>query len=124
MRFLRGVGWGALYGQWWTLWTIASHFFWNRSSESNDTLSLVIVFVLYALSYAFFGIIAGLVIAGILAPPATGAIVGVVVGLCVMGIEAYLNQSLGSLINVFFYFFTGRYIGANIAARVNRPVKI
>src|SRR5690349_10756556 len=29
-RMARGMFWGILYGQWWTLWTIASEFIWGH----------------------------------------------------------------------------------------------
>lgn len=124
LRFVRGVGWGALFGQWWTLWTIASQLLWHGMDKSTSTSVLVIIFLIYAAAYAFFGAVAGLIIAGISADPARGAVVGIVVGLCVMGLEALIMGGLGSLINIFFYFITGRYVGSNIAARVGRPVKI
>ncbi len=124
LRFLRGAGWGALFGQWWTLWTIASHLLWHGTDGSFSVGGLALLIVIYAVVYAFFGAIAGLIIAAISAPPGKGALVGIVVGLCVMGIEAMIMGGLGSLINIFFYYVTGRYIGVNIAVRVSRPVQI
>jgi hypothetical protein len=120
LRFMRGIGWGILFGQWWTLWTIISSFIWSQGKES--TAVLIVYFVIMAFAYAFVGALVGLVIAGMNADPGVGAIVGVVAGLLFCGLEVFVMHSAAGFINVIFYYFTGRYIGANIAARVQRPL--
>ena len=124
LRIGRGIGWGALYGQWWTLGV----FIWDilRSSGGEHPLSAAWMgglTLLFALFFAFVGSVMGLIIGAMDAMPDTGAIVGVVIGLVMLGLEYLLTRSGMIFVNIFFWFFTGRFIGANIAARVQRPVQ-
>ena len=120
-RLTRGLGWGALYGQWWTAWMM----FWTVAWNFKD-FSMPGLFLLLAVFVGIFtvgGVVAGLIIAVL--PPAvsSGAAVGVTFGIIFCVIEMLLNGSAQMIVNIFFWFFTGRYVGANIAVRVHRPIQ-
>jgi len=116
-RMGRGIFWGFIYGQWWTLLTIFWSFAWGHGGVSIG------VGILMAIFYGFFGSVAGLIIGVANLPTGPGSIVGVCTGIIVCIIEMALSHDAGSLVNIFFYFFTGRFVGAGITGRVQRPVK-
>ena len=121
VRILRGLGWGALYGQWWTLLNV----FWGLVYSKGDTGGLgAIVFLVFVFGifFAVIGSLIGLIIGAANLKPDAAAIVGVVCGLILMGLEYWYSGSAGSFVNIFFWIFTGRFIGAGIALRVQRPV--
>ncbi|MDQ2731377.1 MAG: tetratricopeptide repeat protein [Armatimonadota bacterium] len=120
LRFGRGLLWGAIWGQWWTLWTIIWMVVWQSGKHEMGFMALE--GLIYLFGYAFFGAVLGAVIAVINADISTGAVVGVVIGLIACGIEAYLAGSASLMVNVFFYFFTGRFIGASVAKAVQQPI--
>src|SRR5690242_18356934 len=113
----RGIFWGFIYGQWWTLLTIFWSFAWGHGGVSVGVGILMVIF------YGFFGSVAGLIIGMANLPPGPGTIVGVCTGILVCFIEMALSHDAGSLVNIFFYFFTGRFVGAGITGRVQRPVE-
>ncbi|MFN3648926.1 MAG: tetratricopeptide repeat protein [Armatimonadota bacterium] len=117
-RFLRGWGWGLLYGQWWTLWSTISMFLFSRGSVPSDWWVETIG---QAIIYGFFGAITGWIIGLANLDEEKGWMVGVGAGLIILGLEMLLGGGFMA-INIFFYVFTGRYIGAGIASRVQRPV--
>jgi hypothetical protein len=119
-RIARGMLWGVLYGQWWTAWTIASEFMWGHASlDAKMVLIAIVLFVVYG----FAGSLTGLVIGAANASMGTGMAIGVGAGLLLCGLEALLTHDPGSLINVIFYFFTGRFVGVGITWRVQQPVR-
>jgi hypothetical protein len=110
-RLLQGVGWGALFGQWWTLWTVV----WNLTGVTHaDAMSNV----QYALFYAFFGAVGGGAIAALDADVCLGQKIGIGVGVVACLIETSLSHSAGTLFCLIWYFFTGRFIGRNLARRL------
>ncbi len=111
-RLLRGWLWGIVYGQWWTLWTVISTFLWN-ADKFNPGATLVMAFI-----YGFFGSLTGIVIAATNAREGTAAGIGVAAGLLMMGLEVLIGGAL-AFINIIWYFFTGRYVGAGLAGRVH-----
>ncbi|HET6382129.1 MAG TPA: tetratricopeptide repeat protein [Armatimonadota bacterium] len=121
-RVLRGWLWGAAWGQWWTLWTIVSAFIWGHGA--TDT-AFVLGMVIFAIVYAFFGSLSGIIIALANADIGTGAMIGIGAGLCCLGIEFLMGHDAAALVfNVIFYVITGRYIGARIARQVQAPVPV
>lgn len=118
-RLLRGWGWGTFYGQWWTLWSFISSIIWGRASIDPKFLLMTLV---EAFVFGFFGSLVGLTIAAANLDEDQGVYVGVGAGMVVLGLEFLMSGSAFSLVNVFFYFFTGRYIGRGIAGRVQQPV--
>jgi hypothetical protein len=123
-RVGRGLLWGAVYGQWWTLMTIASALFFGAiHGEISFDLRTVGVIVSLLIEYGFAGSVAGLIIGAANASFGTGAAIGVGVGLLLCLLEALGEHSFGGALNIFFYFFTGRFVGAGITWRVQQPVR-
>jgi hypothetical protein len=116
-RVLRGMGWGILYGQWWTVWTIISLFIWGDGSFS---LRMVVEVVIMMVIFGFFGSITGLLIGAANASESTGTGIGVGMGVLLCLMEVLLSRSAGGLVNLIFYFFTGRYVGRGITGRVQQ----
>lgn len=130
-RILRGLGWGFLYGQWWTLWNIFWGIVWGSFSTATShsnigggslVLVIVITSLVFAIVFGFVGAVAGLIIGASDSTVETGAIIGVVAGLLLCGLEFLLSQSGATVINIFFWFFTGRFVGTSIARKVHQPV--
>jgi hypothetical protein len=118
-RIARGMGWGILHGQWWTLWTVLSMFLWGHGSFDGEMVAEI---VLRAFIFGFFGSLTGLIIGAANASEGLGAHIGVGVGVLLCLMQAALFQSATLLINLIFYYFTGRYVGAGIAGRVQQPL--
>jgi hypothetical protein len=121
LRLLRGWGWGIVYGQWWTLWTVISAFV-GLGGRPTFNAEFFIGKVVEAIAYGFFGSLAGLIIGAANLEEEQGVYVGVGAGLLLLGLEYLVYKSPLVLINIFFYFFTGRYVGRGIAGRVQQPV--
>jgi hypothetical protein len=119
-RIVRGMLWGALYGQWWTLWTIISEFVWGHATVDAK---FVIVAIVMAFVFGFFGSLTGLIIGASNANFRTGPAIGIGAGILLCLLEAALTKDATSMINLFFYFFTGRFVGAGITWRVQQPVR-
>jgi len=123
-RLVRGLLWGAVYGQWWTLLRLGWEVFWgiSRGDVSFD-FKFILFAVLLFVVFGFFGSLAGLVIGAANASIGTGAAIGIGVGLVLCLLEAVASHDSGALINIVFYFFTGRYVGARVTWRVHQPVR-
>lgn len=120
-RILRGLMWGPVYGQWWTLWSLISLVIF-RFSSLNPT-DVLIEALVYLIGYGFFGSLAGLIIGATGARENVAAGIGIGVGMLVMVLEYLLTGSAFQFINVFFYFITGRFVGAGLETRVHEPVR-
>ena len=121
-RISRGVGWGALFGQWWTLWIIVFDILiYGFKDSSAHPLGAVLLSLFFAVFFAAIGAIAGLIIGAINGDEGSGAIVGIVAALILFGIEAYMTHSF---FNIIFWFFTGRFVGANIGKRVQERIGV
>ncbi|MCC2672825.1 MAG: repeat-containing protein, partial [Armatimonadetes bacterium] len=105
LRLVRGLGWGIIYGQWWTLWTIFSAFLWGGASLGS---SIVLRAIVYGIAYGFFGSLVGLIIAAANLDEDQAVYAGVGAGVVILGLELVIFKSPTMLFNVFFYFFTGR----------------
>lgn len=121
LRLLRGWGWGLLYGQWWTLWTVVSAFVGIGGRPTFDA-AFFFGMIVYAFAYGFFGSLAGLIIGAANLEEDQAVYVGVGAGLLLLGLEFLMSRSPGTFINIVFYFFTGRFIGRGIAGRVQALV--
>ena len=120
-RIGRGLGWGALYGQWWTLWIV----FWSVvlgaiTSNQGFMLFMLAAGLIAGIGFAFVGSIVGLIIGATNSEEDQGAIIGVVAGLLLFGIERLLSAKGLGLSGIIFWFFSGRYVGRNIAAKVQK----
>jgi hypothetical protein len=112
-RLLRGLAWGSVYGQWWTLWTIVCGFLWGHSHTLVETVG-------YAVFYGLMGSVTGLIIGATDANASTGPGIGIGVGLVACLVEMAVSHSPFMLFNLVWYFFTGRFIGRGITARLQR----
>jgi hypothetical protein len=117
-RSLRGIGWGIVYGQIWTALTLFWSMVWSGGGAGeNFGLTLILLGVFYG----FFGGLTGLVIGA--SNSMRGHWIGAAAGVGVGLLEAALGSDTTMLINLFFFFFTGQWIGGLIMERVHRPLK-
>jgi hypothetical protein len=72
--------------------------------------------------YSFFGMLVGLIIAFADLDEEKGSWVGVGAGLVLCVLYMLLTQNFLALINVFFYYVTGREVGRGLARRIQAPV--
>jgi hypothetical protein len=122
VRLARGAGWGLVYGQWWTLLNVFWTIFWASTRSSLHPAGIALLVIVFAVVFGFAGCLLGVVIGAANPPVATGAIFGIVAGLVFCGLEILLSGSLFSFINIFFWFVTGRFVGALITAKVRQPI--
>ncbi len=122
-RILRGLGWGAAFGQWWTLWMVFWELIVGGARHGMTPLVFVVCTVIFSVFFAVVGSVMGLIVGAVDAMPEAGAMIGVVVGLLLMAGEYFLSGSSGVMVNVIFWVFTSRFVGRNIAARVQQPVQ-
>jgi hypothetical protein len=119
-RVVRGWMWGILYGQWWTAWTLLSAMLWGGLFSGRT--SIVPLVIGMGVIYGFFGSLTGLVI-GLARPNENlGMNIGVGMGVAICLLEAALGGNPSTLINLVFFYFTGRFVGAGLTGRVMRPV--
>jgi hypothetical protein len=111
-RVLRGWLWGMILGQWWTLWTVVSGLLWEQTFNPLYVAQALVFF-------AFFGSLTGIVI-GLANVTAGAGWIGVGAGMTMLAIEAALGAF--HIINVFWYFFTGQWVGAGLARRIHAPI--
>lgn len=120
LRVARGLGWGPLYGQWWTLWSTLSLFLWSGGNPGGNIILYVVILAVFN---AFFGAITGLIIAVVGSrQQEISSRVGIGVGLCMCLLRAVMFQSGFQLFNLLFYFVTGRYVGTGLHERVMKPL--
>ena len=123
LRLLRGLGWGALYGQWWTVWMIFWTVAWGFSDVTAHTAFYILLFVAFCVVFMAGGAILGLILALLRANPEGGGFLGIIVGVIFFALEMWLTQASPSAwVNVIFWFYTGRFVGTNVAARIMQPV--
>src|SRR5262249_7081257 len=125
-RIARGLGWGILYGQCWTLWFAFRLMMAASMSSSSDSLALAIavLLVIAAVGCAFLGGLAGLLIGAMNATEDIGAGIGIVIGLGLMGVQYLigLRTGLGLILGFFFALALGRFVGSGIANKINQTV--
>lgn len=115
-RVLRGLGWGIVFGQIWTALRLFWMLVWSGGGAADQ---LFVGFLIYGIYFGFFGALTGLVIGA--SNTQRGALLGSVVGVGIGLLETLIFQSPAMLINLFFFFFTGQWIGGLIMDRVQRP---
>ena len=121
VRVLRGLGWGALIGQWWTLMVSFWAFGWGGSRMGGHSiLAIITLTLIFGLFFAIVGSLMGLIIGLRDAMPNIGAIIGVVFGLLMLGVEFLITGSSMILLNIFIWVYTGRALGSSIATRVQK----
>jgi hypothetical protein len=119
-RVGRGMGWGILYGQWWTLWSTLSLFMWGQGSFDGRIVSFILD---RAILNALFGFLAGIIIGATGATMSVGTNIGIGTGIALGLLRMALSGNPLMLVNLFFYFVTGRFVGSGITWRVQQPVK-
>lgn len=117
-RFFLGIGWGAAYGQYWTLWTVAWFLIFNIASSS--LADLVYNCVVYVVGCTVMGSIVGLIVFLMRGNRQTGVIAGVAGGILLLIAESLFFHSSMLIINVFFWYFTGRLVGYRIGLKSER----
>jgi tetratricopeptide repeat protein len=116
LRLLRGWLWGILYGQWWTVWSLVSFFLWNHQDVG---VGLIVLVVIWVVVYGFFGSLTGLIIGAANLDQEQAGWAGVGVAALAFGLETLLGGF--SVVNLVWYFFTGRFIGHGLGARIQHP---
>jgi len=112
--------WGIIYGQWWTLWSTLSLFMWGGGSFD----ARIVAYVLNrGVVNAEFGFLAGTIIGATGASLSLGTNIGIGTGILLALLRMVQAGNPLMLVNLFFYYFTGRYVGAGITWRVHQPVK-
>ncbi len=116
VRAIKGLTWGAGYGQYWTLWSIV----WMAVDAGSHAKSefLIAYGLIYGVACALVGALVGLFIFVKRTPYATSVMAGLVGGLALMGFEFMLyHERPIILVNVIFWAFTGRFVGRLIGRR-------
>jgi hypothetical protein len=101
-----------------TFWELV----WGSMGGRLSVPEIILMVVVLAVVCGIVGSITGLIIGGADVGPDVGAWIGVGAGLLLGLAEMALAGNARAAINLIFWFFTGRYIGASIAARVQQPV--
>jgi len=117
-RIARGLGWGFVYGQWWTL----LNFVWRvliYGHYRSEPLAAGLLLLAMVIGFGIAGAFVGFIIGAANASDTVGVVLGVIAGLCFFGLELLAG---GSAFNLIFWFFTGRFVGRMICARVHAAV--
>lgn len=119
-RILRGLGWGALCGQWWTLWE--SVFGIIIPGHQNGAIMVVAILVL-AIWFGFVGAIMGMIIGAVNAEDNVGAGIGIGIGLLMFGAEFLLIGFSSVIFRVIWWALSGRRIGRWVTARTQLRIE-
>jgi hypothetical protein len=123
-RLCRGLGWGALYGQWWTVWIIFWELVWGAvDGEGIEPVALVLAGLVMAVVFATAGGLMGMVIGISEGTLENGPLLGIIVGVLFFALEVWLTGRLAAW-NLFFWYFTGRFIGARVTLKIAEPVAL
>ncbi len=125
LRILRGIGWGLVYAQIWTVLFIFWGLVWGGAKgqlKDVDGVMLVVLFIGLAFIFGFCGSLVGLIIGAINAEEGAAVAAGVGMGLLLGLLEVWLEQNPRLFVNMIFWFFTGRMVGAGVWGRVQQPV--
>lgn len=118
-RLLRGLLWGGVYGQIWTILNL----FWAAvyGGMSHGAGPMIVLAIVFAVVSGGLGMTIGLIIGGANLSGGAGPGVGIVAGILYLVVEGLLTGQFQPF-NIIFYFFTGRFIGALITNKVHQPV--
>ena len=120
LRLVRGLLWGAAFGQIWTILNVF-WFFVHGGGKEGSLVSIGAVIIYVFLSSAIGGV-AGLVMGAVDASDGAAVGIGVGAGVVYLIIESVLTQNWLNFVNILFYFFTGRLVGRLIGNKVQQPV--
>lgn len=122
LRLLRGLGWGLLYSQVWTVFAMVVVLFVSLLT-TKVALAIIAFLVLGFMNMAFhggMGMLIGAVAALMNADEDTGGWIGMSVGFLILLIGVMYGFLF--LWSVFFYIGLGRWVGRSVAAHVQKPV--
>jgi hypothetical protein len=121
-RLLRGLGWGLLYCQVWTVVSllgavVASLF---TTKVEHAIVAFLVLGLMTTLFHSAMGLLTGVLVAVLNADEDAGAWVGMSVGFLILlcGLFAGMLAMWAGV----FYLFVGRWIGRSVAERVQKPV--
>jgi hypothetical protein len=122
LRLLRGLGWGLLYSQVWTVFAMVVVLFVSLLT-TKVALAIIAFLVLGFMNLAFhggMGMLIGAVAALMNADEDTGGWIGMSVGFLIL----LIGVMYGFLFfwSVFFYIGLGRWVGRSVAAHIQKPV--
>jgi hypothetical protein len=127
-RIGRGLGWGMLLGQMWTLYIAVVLMVLGGIGAATSGgagagligLGIAVILVLVAIGNAFVFGIAGFIIGAADMDDDAGAIVGIVASLLIVGGQFLigLRGGIGLIAGFFFAISFGRGVGAAIAKKV------
>jgi len=80
--------------------------------------AVLVIGVIYFLLYGFLGSLAGLIIGAANLDSGPAIIVTVLAGMVVFALELVFGGGF-QIINIFWYFFTGRFIGAMLSGKMH-----
>jgi hypothetical protein len=129
-RIGRGIGWGILYAQVWTIYRAVGLLIFGGLAAATSTngqdatiigLGIGVVLVLFALFHAVMGAVAGLLIGATNATEDSASVIGVVASLLMVGAQYLvgLRAGVGLIIGLFIAVSFGKYMGSNIAKKVH-----
>lgn len=121
-RLLRGLGWGLLYSQWWTGFSLFGALVVSlfTTKVEHAVIAFLLLSALSALFHSAMGLLTGVAVALLNADEDAGAWVGMCVGFLILLIGVRFRFL--AMWAVVFYIFVGRWIGRSVAARVQKPV--
>lgn len=131
LRIARGVGWGALLGQCWTIWILIriglglGTISLSGNAEADTAKNLFIFFTIGAvIGYAILGGLVGLIIGAGNLTADVGAAIGIGASIIQMGLQFFLGlrSGPGLIFGIFLAIAVGRYVGTTIAGRVQNQV--
>ncbi len=118
-RVVKGMGWGAAYGQYWTIWSVL----WLAIDLGGhaDTTGLVALSILYAIACSIVGGLVGIFVFVKRGNRVLGQTAGVIGGMVLLGLEFLLyHDDPKIMVNIIFWYFTGRFVGRMIGNRSQR----
>lgn len=122
LRLLRGLGWGLIYSQVWTVFAMVVVLF-VALLATKVAVAMIAFLVLGFMNMAFHGVM-GMLIGGVSAlmnaDEDTGGWIGMSVGFLIL----LIGVVFGFLFfwSVFFYIGLGRWVGRSVAAHVQKPI--
>jgi len=121
LRMARGLGWGALWGQWWTLLNAFWFLVFGGYKQGGFAAAVIIAGIFV---FGFVGSLVGLIEGAVDASVETGSIIGIVAGLIFAVIElVLLGFSASGFVSILFWIYTGRRVGSMIASKIQQPVE-
>jgi len=122
LRLLRGAGWGLLYAQSWTVFSLFGAIMISllTTKVEHAVIAFLVLCTISLLFHSAMGLLTGIVSALLNADDDGGGWVGMCVGFLILLVG--LRAGFLAMWAVVFYIFMGRWIGRSVAARIQKPV--